>query len=333
MIGHHEPPAGHFPASRFGRARSGTPLTAERHTPPMRSLPLLLLACLGAAHAAATPTEDPGAMARLRIEASDNGYLAWADNLLAGPIEVRLEVTGGAPPPSQPLLPARAGVPAAGSTLVARLQAPGGRDGWLRLRLRGVPGSSNARPRDVAYRLPLAQAQACVDQGFEGEFSHRNPENRYALDFAAAVGTPVLAARGGVVMQAQGHFRGHGLDPVRDAARANFIRVLHEDGSMALYAHLAEGGVLVDIGQRVEAGQPIGLSGNTGYSTAPHLHFAVQVNRGMQLEAIPFRMPAVQADGGAAAPAAAQATSWSSAEGSTSSRHCGSFSSMPTERR
>ena len=299
----------------------------------MRALPFLLLACLCATVDAATPVDDASAVARLRIEASDDGYLAWADNLLAGPIEVRLDVAGGAPPASQPRLPARAGVPAAGSTLVARLQPPAGREGWLRLRLHGVPGSSNARPRDVAYLLPLATAQPCIDQGFEGEFSHLDAENRYALDFAVPVGTPVLAARDGVVMQSQGGFHGHGLDRARDAGRANYIRILHEDGSMALYAHLAKAGVLVDIGQRVEAGQRIGLSGNTGYSSAPHLHFAVQVNRAMQLEAIPFRMPAVQAGAGAAAPALAQATSWSSADGSTSSRHCGNLSSMPTERR
>lgn len=216
---------------------------------------------------------------------------------------------------------------------MARLQAPAGREGWLRLRLRGVPGSSNARPRDVVYGLPLAQAQACIDQGFEGEFSHRDAENRHALDFAVPEGTPVLAARGGVVMQIQDRFRGHGLDRARDAGRANYIRILHDDGSMGLYAHLAEGGVLVDIGQRVETGQRIGLSGNTGYSTAPHLHFAVQVNRAMQLETIPFRMPSAQPGPGAEASGTAQATASSRVDGSTSSRHCGSLSSMPTERR
>ena len=96
---------------------------------------------------------------------------------------------------------------------------------------------------------------------------------------------------------------------------------------------LAEAGAQVRPGQRVQAGERIGLSGNTGYSTAPHLHFAVQVNRGMQLEAIPFRMPAMQVGSGTGAPVMAQATSSSSVDGSTSSRHCGSLSSMPTDRR
>ena len=59
---------------------------------------------------------------------------------------------------------------------------------------------------------------------------------------------------------------------------------------MALYSHLKHEGVLVRVGQRVRKGEPIALSGNTGYSTGPHLHFAVQANRGMKLESIPFRM-------------------------------------------
>ena len=59
---------------------------------------------------------------------------------------------------------------------------------------------------------------------------------------------------------------------------------------MALYAHLRSEGALVRVGQRVRQGQQIGLSGNTGFTTGPHLHFAVQVNRGMRLESLPFRM-------------------------------------------
>ena len=68
------------------------------------------------------------------------------------------------------------------------------------------------------------------------------------------------------------------------------VRLVHEDGAMSVYAHLKADGVLVRVGQHVRAGQQIGLSGNTGFTTGPHLHFAVQANRGMRLESIPFRM-------------------------------------------
>lgn len=249
-----------------------------------------VLACtLAVTAAGASP---PAEVARLRIEPADGAYLVWADNLLAGPIEVRLRNTSGAPLPSSPALPARASVPAAGTTLVARLDARGLRhDGLMQLSLTGVPGSSNARPRDVEYAPPLRGARR-IDQGFDGSFSHDDDENRYALDFAADVGTPVYAARAGIVMQVEAAQRGSGLGR-GDASRANFIRILHDDGSMALYGHLAHDGVRVRPGQAVQQGQMIGLSGNTGYSTAPHLHFVVQVNRGGQLFSIRFRLPGV----------------------------------------
>ena len=56
---------------------------------------------------------------------------------------------------------------------------------------------------------------------------------------------------------------------------ANFIVVLHDDGTTGEYYHVQQNGVLVEPGDRVEAGQMIGLSGNTGHTTVPHLHFAV----------------------------------------------------------
>ena len=231
----------------------------------------------------------PAAIATLRIEAGDGEYLAWADNRLAGPIEVILRPGAGGHVPSDPLLPARASVAAGGSALIARLRPASGRSGSLRLSLEGVPGSSNARPRDIEY-LPPLQGRARIDQGFGGSFSHDDVQNRHALDFAADIGTPVFAARAGRVMQVEAGFRASGIASRDNRGRANFIRILHDDGSMALYAHLAVDGVLVRVGQDVTAGQRIGLSGNTGFSTGPHLHFAVQVNRGMQLVSIPFRM-------------------------------------------
>lgn len=234
---------------------------------------------------------EPGAMVRLRVESSDGQYLAWADNALSGPIEVMLHFTRAVNVQGDPPLPARATVPARGSVLVARLQTlDPGQGGEFELRLDGIPGDPSARPLDVAYRVPLAQARNRIDQGFGGTFSHSDPQNRYAIDFACDEGTPVVAARDGTVMQVESDFEKAGLDREKYGGRANFVRVLHDDGTMGLYAHLKPEGVLVRVGQRVRQGQRIGLSGNTGFTTGPHLHFAVQVNRGMRLVSIPFRL-------------------------------------------
>lgn len=235
---------------------------------------------------------EPNAVVRLRVEGDGSGnYAAWADNTLAGPLEVMLRFSRASNVAGDPALPADAVVPARGSVRVARIAAlDPARNGEFELQLDAMPGDPSAQPHDVVYQLPVRQRGARIDQGYGGRFSHTDPQNRYAVDFAADIGTPVLAARDGVVMQVESDFAKAGLDLEKYGGRANFVRILHDDGTMGLYAHLQEGGVLVRIGQRVRAGQQIGLSGNTGFTTGPHLHFAVQVNRGMRLQSIPFRM-------------------------------------------
>jgi Membrane proteins related to metalloendopeptidases len=234
-------------------------------------------------------------VARLRLESQDARTLAWADNMLAGPIEVMLQFGRGSNMLGAPALPARATVKANGSALVSVLSAADPtHDGSSELRLLTIPGDPSAKPLDVAYLLPLRQRTQRIDQGYGGSFSHSDPQNLYAVDFAADIGTPVLAARAGVVMQVESDFDKAGLSLEKFGGRANFVRILHDDGTMAVYAHLQESGVLVRQGQRVQAGQQIGKSGNTGFTTGPHLHFVVQVNRGMRLVSIPFRMEGPQ---------------------------------------
>lgn len=235
---------------------------------------------------------QPEAIVELRAVQDGDGHLLYADNRLAGPIEVRVDFVKADNTGAEPMLPARVGIAADASALIARLHPLDPRHGGsFELRIvDAVPGSSNARPHDVEYRYPLATSTLRVEQGFGGAFSHQDEQNRHAIDLAAPIGTPVLAARDGVVMQIASDFAGAGLDREKYGGRANFVRILHDDGTMALYAHLAEDGVSVKPGQRVRSGQPIGLSGNTGFSSGPHLHFVVQVNRGMRLQSIPFRM-------------------------------------------
>jgi len=72
------------------------------------------------------------------------------------------------------------------------------------------------------------------------------------------------------------------------ADEANYVRVLHDDGSMALYAHLDADAIDVAIGQKVNRGDPLGRSGTTGFSSGPHLHFVLQINKGKELVSIPF---------------------------------------------
>ncbi|MDZ7645046.1 MAG: M23 family metallopeptidase [Woeseiaceae bacterium] len=112
-----------------------------------------------------------------------------------------------------------------------------------------------------------------VLQGYGSRFSHTGRE-QYAVDFRMDEGTPVHAARDGVVARIE---EAHSIGCWEDGCGryANFIVVLHDDGTTGEYYHLQRHGALVEPGQRVRAGQRIGLSGNTGHTTMPHLHFAV----------------------------------------------------------
>lgn len=127
---------------------------------------------------------------------------------------------------------------------------------------------------DFLYQLPFENNQKYrLEQGYNGRVTHRG-FGRYALDFSMPEGTPVHAVRKGVVAGLRADSDRRGLEQIYES-EGNFVMVLHEDGSIAVYAHLQKGGVEVDVGQRVRQGDRVGYSGNTGYSRAPHLHFMV----------------------------------------------------------
>jgi len=213
-------------------------------------------------------------------------------NRLHGPVTVQVQLSDAVNVVSSPELPARLTVPAQSSVRVLLGAFDPAREWRYRIGMQAVPGALDARHDDShVYRLPIAAGTPVhVGQGFGGAFSHDRPGSRYAVDFTLPVGTTVRAARAGTVMDQARWFHTSGQDLERDAARANYVRVLHDDGSMAVYAHLDYNGILIRPGQQVAAGQRLARSGNTGYSTGPHLHFAVQVNRDMQLVSVPFRM-------------------------------------------
>ncbi len=127
---------------------------------------------------------------------------------------------------------------------------------------------------DYLYRLPYASdASFPILQGYGSKFSHRGLEY-FTVDFRMPEGTPVHAARDGVVaMIEESHNKG--CWGAGCGQHANYVVILHADGTTGEYYHLQQNGALVVPGERVERGQLIARSGNTGNTTVPHLHFGV----------------------------------------------------------
>lgn len=234
---------------------------------------------------------DPKKLVFLREEGSDKDKRFSLWNGYGGPIEVLMRFEESANIISEPALPGTRVIPPQQHSLILQVQPLDQRVSWsYRWSYQYVPGDPAAKPDPNAeYVLPFSeQLRLRVDQGFGGEYSHSEAHSYHAIDIAMDEGTPIRAARAGVVMAVENDFYGAGTDLAKFGDRANHIRILHSDGTMAVYAHLALESIIVGIGDRVRAGEQIAKSGNTGFSSGPHLHFVVQRNSGGTLVSVPF---------------------------------------------
>ncbi|OZC02085.1 M23 family metallopeptidase [Rubricoccus marinus] len=144
------------------------------------------------------------------------------------------------------------------------------------LRVSAIVGDYRAQPDTSArYAFPFPRGRSySVIQAYEGSFSHTSDYSRYAVDFSLAVGDTVTAARDGVVATVVERYTRGGNDrSLRD--EANFVTLHHADGMLSQYVHLAPDGALVEPGDSVRVGDAIGISGSTGFTSRPHLHFNV----------------------------------------------------------
>ncbi|MDB5188693.1 MAG: peptidase family protein [Candidatus Nomurabacteria bacterium] len=121
-------------------------------------------------------------------------------------------------------------------------------------------------PSSTQYSVPAANVRGYYAQPIAGKLS-QGLHDVNAVDMSAPKGSTVQAAANGIVIVAMdngGYNGGYG----------NYIVILHPNGTQTLYAHLSQ--VTTTLGAMVHQGEPIALSGNTGESTGPHLHFEVR---------------------------------------------------------
>jgi murein DD-endopeptidase MepM/ murein hydrolase activator NlpD len=138
-----------------------------------------------------------------------------------------------------------------------------------------------------AYALPYEKGRKYImSQGPNGSESH---QGKFAFDWDMPEGSAIHAARDGIVIDVIENFtRGGASESYRN--QSNAIEIMHRDGSVGRYSHLQQNGALVELGDRVARGQKIGLSGNTGYSSGPHLHFdVVQLQPDLSFKTLPIK--------------------------------------------
>jgi len=212
------------------------------------------------------------------------GETLLVHNNLYAPVEVELalenqvNLAGGVKPPVNWVLPPRSKI-----RLLTLAPKNPAQPLKYKPKLRYALGDPRLLPTTNEYPLPWRGGPFRLTQGANGKYSHFTPKGRYALDIAMPEGTPIVAARAGIVVKIENQQTGRGNNPA-----GNFVRILHDDGTMGVYLHLQKGSVSVNEGQRVAQGSSIARSGNTGNSTGPHLHFVVQRNIGLAVESIPF---------------------------------------------
>lgn len=127
-------------------------------------------------------------------------------------------------------------------------------------------------PADSPYQLPFAVGRAYrLIQGYCPQHPAWGHHDWLAYDFDMAIGDTVLASRAGRVFAVRDSFP----DATRVCGEENWVFIEHADGTAMMYVHFTRGGALVALGEDVDAGQPIGLSGDSGCSSGPHLHVAL----------------------------------------------------------
>lgn len=123
------------------------------------------------------------------------------------------------------------------------------------------------------YSLPLREKD--IQIAISDKKAHTD-HMKYAIDFPIPEGTKILATKSGNVAAVYNDSNNGGYSKkYKDPKYLNSISIMHAHGEFSEYLHLKYKGAKVKKGDKVKTGQVIGLSGNTGYTTKPHLHFHV----------------------------------------------------------
>lgn len=144
------------------------------------------------------------------------------------------------------------------------------------------------------YALPFPKGkQYKIIQGYNGNFTHNTNFSRYTIDFNLQVGDTITAARDGIIIKIVSRHNKQGTTK-KYRPFGNHLLVWHDDNTFSQYVHLKQYGSLVKVGDSVKENQPIAISGFTGLTTTPHLHFGVFKATKNGLESIPVVLNSIK---------------------------------------
>ncbi|WP_299887645.1 M23 family metallopeptidase [uncultured Lacinutrix sp.] len=143
------------------------------------------------------------------------------------------------------------------------------------------------------YELPYLKGKTYkIIQGYNGNFTHNNNVSRYTLDFNTKKGDTITASRGGIVIKSIMNNDKQGTTS-KFRPYANYIIIYHKDNTFAQYVHLKKESSFIKVGDSVRINQPIALSGFTGWTTVPHLHFGVFKSSKKGIYSIPIILDSI----------------------------------------
>lgn len=235
---------------------------------------------------------EPEPRITLRMEGDQRNPVYTLHNRYWGPAEIELTLSTAENVMTEPPVPLRMVLGPQAEEAVLGIGAIDPRKAFsYKLHYRWTPGKPNPLPvKGMVLEPPFPAGESYfISQGFNGTKTHGGPDSQYAIDIVMPIGTPVLAARAGTVMDVEEDFNAGGTNKREFMEKANRVLILHDDGTMAVYAHIDLASVNVRPGLHVRAGRQIARSGNTGFSSGPHLHFAIQQNIGMEVISLPFK--------------------------------------------
>lgn len=213
------------------------------------------------------------------IRKNNNSYELMVKNPWYAPVEIKFKLLTNEKTIHKKIVPAAATI-----SLIQHKN----KSELSKYRYSMVLGKSTSSGADFAYQMPItSKKQHRITQAFNGPFSHFQEPNVYSVDIAMQVGTYISAARAGTVIWVKddyhmGGSKSYFLD------KANYVSVLHEDGTYAVYAHILLGSALVKPGDVVAIGDQLARSGSSGFSTGPHLHFVIRKNEDFKTASVPF---------------------------------------------